>query len=110
MKILSFVFALIMSASANAGEIHKVALEKYLYTGTLTGMTDALQEELAEKMLATCGKPVGIKVSELSISFKRGHLAGKGPLDAEVVKNDERLLVDFPGHPKAVLTAAFECL
>lgn len=108
MKVLILWLPLVISSMANASPTYVVTIDDYLFTGTLTGMTDTLQEKLANELIARCGESTTVKMNNLSIDFIRGP-AGSEALETQVVNNNGRLLVDFPGHPKAVITASFDC-
>ncbi|MGE3683394.1 MAG: hypothetical protein AB7G93_16850 [Bdellovibrionales bacterium] len=110
MRTLILFLTVAFSGVAQAGQKHTVVLDKYVYRGSLTEMVDSLQERLAQKITQVCGAQSPIVTSHLSINFVRGELAGNGPLETEVMEYEGRLGVDFPGHPKAVMTASFECL
>lgn len=106
MKFLIFVSSIILSSAANAGVTHKVSLEQYLFIGNLTGMTDAVQEQLAKEIVTTCGMSAEVRMNNLSINFVNG---SGGTLDTNVSNVGGKLLIGFPAHPKVVITASFEC-
>ncbi len=63
MKHRVFLSLVVISKIANAGQMHTVMLDEYLFRGTLVGMTNSLQEQLAKGIVTACGQGAKITAS-----------------------------------------------
>lgn len=109
------------AASSAPDKSHSEVFEVYLFIGGFSDMAKTLEEKLAEKILENCGDSDFVKMSSLHLRFESGLWGGKKPLEAGILKNELTFFVDppeapkanlslyFPGHPKAILEASYDC-
>lgn len=109
-KLILFLTVLFVFNVNASGSDYAVEVDQYLYTGTFGDMARSLENQLAAKIGESCGAGHSIEIKSLIVNYQSGHFSSAATLSTEIATVQGALILRFPAHPYAKVSASFSCI